>query len=256
MLINADGHAKITDFGLSKMRTLSVATAEQCSQSLAWMAPEVRDLNPRYSEASDLYSFGIIVWEIITGQTPSVGQSPGKIPTHFPKVYQDLIEGCCSKNPNDRPDLAAVLATIEAYDPCPASPNGEAYFEKAKRYEQDKAYERAYTAYDKAASKGVWKAHTACALFTLQGGLGNAPVDKQSAKQRLTIAAEHGHQRAMYNVARMHEKGDGIAENSEQALYWYQKASEFDASLLLTKDAQAKVDQLKSILLATVRPSR
>ncbi len=58
----------------------------------------------------------------------------------------------------------------------------------------------------------------------------------------------------MYNLARMHEKADGIPEDLDQALHWYQKASEFDEGLQLTKDAKAKAQSIEEILAATIKP--
>lgn len=269
ILINADGHAKISDFGLSKIRTLSVGTVHQRSEALQWMAPEVRHLNPHYSEASDIYGFGVIVWEILTGLAPFhartqenprfsdlAGKLPGKIPESLPAVYQELIRGCWSEDPSKRPSLAEVLGKVEAYDPRPASPSGDAYFEQARRFEKDKVYGEAYKAYDSAARKGIWKANTYCALFTLQGGLGGAPSDKTEAVRRLRLAAEKGHQLGMYNLARMHEKGDGVPENVEEALYWYLEAAKCDEGLQLTQDAKAKVAVMEERLGETIRPPR
>lgn len=266
ILINADDHAKIADFGLSKIKTLSVATAHHRSEAIQWMAPEVRHLNPVYSKASDIYGFGIILWEILTGKDPFrarsqvkpsfaalAGKMPGEIPKELSQVYQDIIRGCWQEDPSKRPSLEIVIEQVNAYQPRPASPDGEAYFEQAQRYEKDKVYDQAYRAYDRASQKGIWKAHTSCALFTLQGGLGGATVDKREAHRRLTLAGEHGHQRAMYNLARMHEKADGIPEDLNQALKWYQKASEFDEELQLTKDAKGKVKLIEEILAVTVK---
>jgi len=267
VLVNADGHAKISDFGLSKITALSIQSAHQRSEAVQWMAPEVRSINPKYSEASDIYGFGVIVWEILTGLAPFdarakpepsfsalAGKLPGKIPENLADVYRELIRGCWSEDPNKRPSLESLLERVEAYEPRPPSPSGEEYFTQAQAYEKQKAFDQAYRSYNRASEKGIWKAHTHCALFTLQGGLGGAPTDKEEAKRRLSLAAENGHQRAMYNLARMHEKGDGIPENAEKALDWYQRAAAFDEGLQLTQDAKGKVALMEERLAETVRP--
>jgi serine/threonine protein kinase len=72
VLIDRDGRCKIADFGLS---TFTDSTATQTAGILAtpaWADPEVDDV-VKHSEASDMYSYGVIVWEVFSGQVPWEG---------------------------------------------------------------------------------------------------------------------------------------------------------------------------------------
>ena len=79
---------------------------------------------------------------------------------------------------------------------------------------------------------------------------GGAVQDKAEAYQWLLKAAEQGHARAMYNLGRMHEKGDGIGQDNEQALLWYQRAQAEGHS-----EVEVKIVALQEAMkTATLRP--
>ncbi|CAF4913202.1 unnamed protein product, partial [Rotaria socialis] len=61
--------AKVNDFGLDQIHG-SVGT-------LAWSAPEtLRTMNRRvFNAASDVYSLGVVMWELATGEVPYANQS-------------------------------------------------------------------------------------------------------------------------------------------------------------------------------------
>ena len=119
---------KISDFGRSKCNKED----SQFSSVVAppsWRAPEVfRDkdmVSSKYTWSSDVYSFGMACYEIITGGIPfedfiSEHQSLAELHEHvldgerpdltanWPEDLLDLIEDCWVTNPDDRPDISAV----------------------------------------------------------------------------------------------------------------------------------------------------
>ena len=63
---------KVADFGLSRVRIATTMTATGTPQ---WSAPEVIR-HERYTEKADVYSFGIIIFELLTGKIPYNNMSP------------------------------------------------------------------------------------------------------------------------------------------------------------------------------------
>jgi serine/threonine protein kinase len=76
VLLTSDGHAKLCDFGLAKLRTLTVASLSAAPSAVgtyAWSAPEVILDGDQHSPASDVYSMGIVMWELMTCEIPYDG---------------------------------------------------------------------------------------------------------------------------------------------------------------------------------------
>ena len=79
--------AKLSDFGFAQAHTKSIAKAAQRSTSLAWMAPEIIR-GETYTAKADVYSYGVVLWEIITGKVPSAQLSFDNIPPHYETLIQ------------------------------------------------------------------------------------------------------------------------------------------------------------------------
>ena len=69
ILINSRGQVKLTDFGVSKELMSSVAMARTFVGSFRYMAPE-RLQNSPYTYTSDIWSLGIVLYELATGKNP------------------------------------------------------------------------------------------------------------------------------------------------------------------------------------------
>ncbi|KAK8892813.1 hypothetical protein M9Y10_030061 [Tritrichomonas musculus] len=120
---------KIADFGLSKIKYQN--PSDDATQSTIavkgtpiYMPPEVWSC-AEYTTSCDVYSYGIIVYEIITNNDPFKGfnsdQIKAKIQSGFrPKIdlipsesYQRLIEDCWQQDPNSRPTFDNILETLQ-----------------------------------------------------------------------------------------------------------------------------------------------
>ncbi|XP_018109664.1 B-Raf isoform X4 [Xenopus laevis] len=134
IFLHEDLTVKIGDFGLAtvKSRWSGSHQFEQLSGSILWMAPEVirmQDNNP-YSFQSDVYAFGIVLYELMTGQLPysninnrdqiifMVGRgylAPelSKVRSNCPKAMKRLMADCLKKKRDERPLFPQILASIE-----------------------------------------------------------------------------------------------------------------------------------------------
>jgi serine/threonine protein kinase len=122
ILLDDDRNVKISDFGTSRVYEVDV-TMSNVGTPL-YMAPEVPD--GHYDRKVDVYSFGIIVYEIITGNglfsndgdkmglfiDMQKGKRPN-IPESVLPFSRDLITKCWSAEPSERPEFEEIWRSLE-----------------------------------------------------------------------------------------------------------------------------------------------
>ncbi|KAL7386176.1 hypothetical protein ABVT39_004844 [Epinephelus coioides] len=123
VVMTADRVLKICDFGASKF--LSHTTHMTVVGTFPWMAPEVIQSLP-VSETCDTYSYGVVLWEMLTREVPFKGfeglqvawlvvekQERLTIPTSCPASFAELMRKCWQADPKERPQFKQVLVTLE-----------------------------------------------------------------------------------------------------------------------------------------------
>ena len=121
ILLDRDGRTKVGDFGFSTLK--QVQDAKQFG-TLLWTAPEVLE-GKSASTATDMYSFGIICFEVVTRRLPYAGTLLSEtlekvkqgyresIPTECPAALAKLIETCWAQDPQQRPSAVQAAALLE-----------------------------------------------------------------------------------------------------------------------------------------------
>ncbi|KAJ6934224.1 serine/threonine-protein kinase HT1-like [Populus alba x Populus x berolinensis] len=118
---------KVGDFGLSKIKRNTLVSGG-VRGTLPWMAPELLDgTSNRVSEKVDVFSFGIAMWEILTGEEPYANMQFGAIiggivsstlrppvPEHCDTGWRKLMEECWASDPEARPSFTEITNRLRS----------------------------------------------------------------------------------------------------------------------------------------------
>src|SRR5204863_5006280 len=125
-------HAVVADFGVAK--AVSQAKTESGLTSVgvalgtpAYMAPEQAAGDPNIDARADIYAFGAMAYEMLTGRSPFAGMAPHQmLAAHvtepvtpitnrraaIPSALAELVMACLAKNPADRPQRADEILQV------------------------------------------------------------------------------------------------------------------------------------------------
>ncbi|KAL6902036.1 hypothetical protein ACP4OV_004912 [Aristida adscensionis] len=142
VLLDASGEAKVGDYGLAKLLPMldRYVLSSKVQSALGYMAPEFACRTVKITEKCDVYGFGVLILEILTGRTPVEykeddvvvlcdvvraaleegkveecvdGRLSGKFPLEEAVPIMKLGLVCTSQVPSNRPDMCEVVNILE-----------------------------------------------------------------------------------------------------------------------------------------------
>ncbi len=145
VLLDGGNTAKLSDFGLAKLKgeTITQGYLGHTQGTVPWIAPELFIRRAKYSVPSDIYAYGMTLWEMCARQLPFVdapsqqliitwvGQGTREdIPADAPDVLRQIIgtstTGCWAAEPANRHTLSHILQLLRDYRAAQGKPLGVA----------------------------------------------------------------------------------------------------------------------------------
>ena len=125
MITKDSHHVKIADFGLAKQRgTQSSSSMKTFVGTIQYSCPEIVRNQP-YTEKADIWSLGVILYELATLNTPFSGENPLAIarkiveedyeklkPQEFSALFINFVQSCMTVQPEKRPDILRASQMI------------------------------------------------------------------------------------------------------------------------------------------------
>lgn len=127
VLLADDGRIKLSDFGLARAASANTASGQVLLGTIAYLSPELVTKGTA-DIRSDIYSLGIMMYEMLTGEQPYRGDqpvniafrhanedvpAPSSVEPSVPGELDELVAWATERNPEDRPaDAGALLAAL------------------------------------------------------------------------------------------------------------------------------------------------
>mmetsp|Transcript_9561 Transcript_9561/g.14664 ORF Transcript_9561/g.14664 Transcript_9561/m.14664 type:complete len:1657 (+) Transcript_9561:62-5032(+) len=138
LLLDANGVVKLADFGLSVVKSEIEGSQGKAIGSLPYIAPELMVDDPVPDKMCDIYSFYVVIWEVVCQQQPHYERSPAwimrfvsrkkkklEIPKHVgcPERLEALMLRCAEFEPRNRPTMEACQRAIADIRADPVAPS-------------------------------------------------------------------------------------------------------------------------------------
>ncbi|XP_027843282.2 mitogen-activated protein kinase kinase kinase 13-A isoform X2 [Aphis gossypii] len=148
VLIGRQEMVKISDFGTSREWN-EISTKMSFAGTVAWMAPEIIRNEP-CSEKVDIWSFGVVLWELMTCETPykdvdssaiiwGVGSNSLHlpIPSSCPDGFRLLIKQCWAAKPRNRPSFKHIMMHLDIASSQVLASSPDEYFKTQAQWKKE-----------------------------------------------------------------------------------------------------------------------
>lgn len=148
VLVTHTDAVKISDFGTSKELS-DKSTKMSFAGTVAWMAPEVIRNEP-VSEKVDIWSFGVVLWELLTGEIPykdvdssaiiwGVGSNSLHlpVPSTCPDGFKILMKQTWQSKPRNRPSFRQTLMHLDIASADVLATPQETYFKSQAEWREE-----------------------------------------------------------------------------------------------------------------------
>ena len=130
ILVTTDGEVKVTDFGIAKSLSTDITKTLNIMGTAHYISPE-QARGEILDHRTDIYSMGIVLYEMLTADVPFRGGSsidislkhiyekplrPSKLIENIPEKLEKIIMHCLEKNPADRyPNIKELIGDLQKY---------------------------------------------------------------------------------------------------------------------------------------------
>ncbi|KAF9974353.1 hypothetical protein BGZ73_002239 [Actinomortierella ambigua] len=250
---------RLCDFGFATATSIARSAEDSGSLrgSLRWMAPELFASQPRYSTKSDMYAYGIVLWEMASGCTiPFEDESdnskiaskvksgmreviPDDIPSEYSE-YRSWIERCWKQDPHERPEAVDLVPRIDELETEDGESSEDDALSISLSFSND-FHEMSISSTPATSEKPNTPSQHDTHIPSptdVDTVAGNTPVPAEPTKNQpvatqckdvdvLLPLAESGDHAAQAALGELYEQGNQqVDKNLQKALKWYQRAAE------------------------------
>jgi serine/threonine protein kinase len=126
ILLDESMKIKVSDFGLSRLNNIFLGSNNKGRIGTShWMPPEIMKAQ-KYEESADVFSYGMIIWEMITGEIPYYGLTPNQIiglvadcrkiveiPKFGHSALLKIMKNCLLYEPKMRPNFDHIIKYLD-----------------------------------------------------------------------------------------------------------------------------------------------
>ncbi|KAF9976043.1 hypothetical protein BGZ73_009202 [Actinomortierella ambigua] len=216
VLLTRYQEAKLCDFGHAIDSTIASSQDKSSKGTLRWLAPEVLSLQPQYSTKSDVYAFGMVMWEMAANRRPFQDHDERMVRFFVKRGKREILENdidselrhwikkCWDQECINRPDANKIILN----EPAPVV--------------ADNTHDPVFLDFSDPISGTM-------ADSTRDGGQATSDPSQERPPARdideLTQRAQGNDVTAQVDLATRYEKGEGVGQSDAEALYWYIQAA-------------------------------